>query len=56
MIPILLSEGRLPEHDGELLLPDHLSSNGGITYQLDDTLSLEIGDRISDDTHDLLGQ
>lgn len=48
MIPILLSEGRLPENEGELLLPEHLSYNGGITYQLDDTLSLEIGDRISD--------
>lgn len=56
MIPILLSDGRLPENDKELLLPEHLSYNGGITYQLDDTLSLEIGDRISDSTHNLLGQ
>lgn len=59
MIPILLSEGRLPENDGELLLPEHLSYNGGITHQLGDTLSLNIGDRISDSkdgTPYMLGQ
>lgn len=49
-LPILLTKGRLPENENELLLPAHLSYNGGVTYQLNDTITLEIGDRVSADS------
>lgn len=49
-LPIHLTKGRLPENENELLLPAHLSYNGGVTYQLNDTITLEIGDRISEDS------
>ncbi len=46
-LPIIITEGRMPETSDELLLPAHLSYNGGVTYSLNDVLTLEIGDRIS---------
>lgn len=45
MSPIILAEGRMPENDSEILLSKHLEDNGGISYQIGDTLSLEVGQR-----------
>ena len=45
-LPIRITEGRLPQNEKELLLPLHLQSNGGVSYQLGDTLSLALGERI----------
>lgn len=44
-----LTEGRLPENDHELVIAGHIRTNGGVTYKLGDSLTLEIGDRICDD-------
>ncbi len=46
LMPVHLTEGRMPQNSSEILLPNHLSTNGGITYQLDDTISLELGTRV----------
>lgn len=46
LMPVHLTEGRMPQNSSEILLPEHLSSNGGITYELNDTLSLELGTRV----------
>lgn len=46
MMPVHLLEGRLPENSSELLLPEHLSSNGGIDWNVGDKLSLALGTRI----------
>ena len=46
MMPIHLTQGRMPENKNELLLPDHLFTNGGINYQLDSTLELNLGNRV----------
>lgn len=43
--PIHLSEGRMPENNTELLLPKHLSLNGGVEYKVGDTLHLQLGQR-----------
>ncbi|MEY8516376.1 FtsX-like permease family protein [Lachnospiraceae bacterium 29-84] len=45
MMPIHITEGRMPKNPQELLLPMHLKSNGGVQYALDTTLSLDLGMR-----------
>lgn len=44
-MPVHIVNGRYPENDSEILLPLHLSEDGGILYHLGDTLSLDIGSR-----------
>lgn len=47
LLPIRLSAGRMPDDDGEILLPDHLKSNGGVSHKLGDVLQLSVGTRVS---------
>lgn len=47
MMPIHLLEGRFPENSKEILLPEHLKSNGGIDWKVGDSLSLDLGTRIT---------
>ncbi len=54
MMPIHLLEGRMPENRQEILLPGHLKSNGGIGHALEDSLELDLGNRISQDGQILL--
>lgn len=49
MMPLHLTLGRMPENGSELLIPDHLLSNGGVKYSLDDTLELTLGTRKDSD-------
>ncbi len=49
MMPIHLTQGRLPENNQEILLPEHLKTNGGIAYALKDTLSLSLGIRMDNE-------
>lgn len=44
-MPVHLLQGRLPVNETELLLPEHLSSNGGVTWEVGDTVTLSIGTR-----------
>lgn len=44
-MPILLTEGRLPQNTDEIILPDHLLTNGGVEYKTGDTISLDLGQR-----------
>lgn len=53
-MPVHLTEGRLPENSGELLLPEHLEQNGGVSFRPGDRLTLALGDRIWDG--EVLGQ
>lgn len=48
MLPIHLSSGRLPQSSDEIILPEHLEENGGVIYNIGDTLSVALGDRISE--------
>ncbi len=46
-LAIRLVEGRLPEKENEILIPTHLKTNGRLEYKVGDTITLEVGKRIS---------
>lgn len=48
MLPVQITGGRMPENTNEILLPNHLKSNGGVEYRLGDVLNLQVGSRVSD--------
>ena len=48
MLPIHITQGEYPTSSKEILIPNHLATNGGIRYQLGDTITLELGDRMLD--------
>lgn len=44
-----LIEGKLPENEGEIVIPNHLKTSGRVTsYNIGDTIKLTIGKRIFD--------
>ena len=45
---INLVDGRIPENDSEIVIPTHLKTNGRVDYKIGDTITLNIGKRISD--------
>lgn len=47
-LPIHIIEGKYPTNQKEILLPEHLSGNGGIKYEIGDALTLELGERTMD--------
>lgn len=47
-MPVHISYGRLPENASEIILPQHLATNGGIVFKTGDTLSLHLGQRTLD--------
>lgn len=48
VLPVHLLSGRYPAAADEILLPEHLESNGGVKYEIGDTLTLELGARMQD--------
>lgn len=48
MLPVHITSGRMPENTSEILLPNHLKSNGGVEYKLGDVLNLQVGKRVSE--------
>lgn len=53
-LPVTLLMGRLPENSGEILVPMHVLSNGGVQFSVGDTLTLAVGNRRNGD--ELLNQ
>lgn len=47
-MPVHLLLGTLPKDSTEIILPEHLTSNGKMNYTLGDTVTLEVGDRTLD--------
>ena len=45
-IGIILVEGKLPTNSDEILIPTHLKYNGGLEYNIGDTITLNIGNRL----------
>ena len=45
-LPVNLVSGRLPENSSEVLIPEHLSANGGVKISVGDKLPLTIGHRM----------
>ena len=56
LVSVRLSSGRMPENDGEILLPEHLSSNGGVSLRVGETLTLSVGRRMTSDGYPLNGR
>ena len=48
-LSIKLVEGRLPNNDSEILIPTHLKTNGRVTINIGDVITLDVGSRVSDD-------
>lgn len=48
MMPVNLLEGTMPGSSREILLPDHLETNGGASYRIGDVITLEVGERLSE--------
>lgn len=44
-VAVRMLEGRMPSGTGEIALPEHLKSNGGVSYSIGDTLTLSVGHR-----------
>ena len=47
-MPVHLLLGTLPKDSTEIILPEHLTSNGKVNYKLGDTITLDVGDRTLD--------
>ncbi|MGI6265033.1 MAG: ABC transporter permease [Acutalibacteraceae bacterium] len=48
LVAFHLQSGRMPQNAGEIVLPAHLGENGGAAYKVGDTLTLNVGRRMSD--------
>lgn len=46
---LTLIEGKLPSNSNELVISEHVLSDGGLNYQVGDTITLPIGTRISEE-------
>lgn len=45
---IMLVQGRLPENENEIVIPEHINTNGEMNLKVGDVISLEIGNRYID--------
>lgn len=55
LLAIHLVDGRLPETNREVLIPQHLKTNGGVQLKIGDTLTLPLGERCTADGY-IFGQ
>lgn len=51
---VYLTSGRLPQNPAEILLPDHLASNGGLQLKTGEVLTLSLGRRLDSSGAELL--
>jgi len=49
MLPIHLVSGRLPQNENEVLISEHIYTNGGVSYKVGDVLTLDVGNRVLED-------
>ena len=47
-VGVVLIEGNLPKNENEIIIPSHLKYNGGVEYEIGDTITLNIGKRLID--------
>lgn len=43
---LMLTEGRLPENENEILIPEHLEANGHVDYNIGDKITFDVGNRM----------
>lgn len=42
---VKIKEGRLPDNNNEIIIPEHLRNNGGVTFKIGEVVNLSIGER-----------
>ena len=47
-LSVKLVEGRFPENENEILIPTHLKTNGRVVLNVGETITLDVGTRVSD--------
>lgn len=47
-LSVKLVEGRFPENENEILIPTHLKTNGRVMLNVGETITLDVGTRVSD--------
>ncbi len=52
-LSIRLVQGRLPENSNEIIIPTHLKTNGRLVLNVGDTITLDLGKRVSKDGTEL---
>lgn len=45
---LILTQGRMPQNDNEIVISDHILKNGKVEYKIGDKLTLDISKRLSD--------
>ncbi len=45
---LVLKDGRFPENSNELIISEHIKTNGGVEYEIGDEITLDISDRYSE--------
>lgn len=45
LLPIHITSGNYPKNSTEIILPEHLYTDGGIKYEIGDTITLDLGER-----------
>lgn len=48
MLPVHLVSGNYPKNSNEIIIPEHILTNGGLKYSVGDTVTLGIGERLLD--------
>ena len=48
MLPIHLTSGRYPQNETEIIIPEHLLTNGGMDCKIGDSITLNVGERLLD--------
>ncbi len=48
VLPIHITSGKYPTSSTEIMLPEHLYTNGGVKYNLGDKITLDLGQRVLD--------
>lgn len=43
---LMLTAGRLPENENEILIPEHLKTNGHVDYNIGDKITFDVGNRM----------
>ncbi len=52
-LAVTLVEGRLPENEQEIVIPTHLKTNGRLNLKVGDTITLDVGKRVTSDNYEL---
>ena len=47
-LSVKLTNGRLPQNENEIVIPTHLKTNGRVVMNIGDTITLDVGTRVSE--------